>query len=410
MIDRGVCSRWLGVALVAGVSAVALTLFEPQTTLGHDRPLSDGQAERLLQDARAAAASGDLAEADRALRQAWTAPRTRSRAASELRSLHDRTSHGPETNEAEIEALLDDLGPGFRRYNTPHFVLLSDAPASWTRQRASLLERTRHQFFRMADRLEYPVIPPARRLVCVIFNRHGDYRAFAREHDGVDAAWVAGYYTLESNRVVFFNTGNAPDVEQALASLKDSEARLNLAGERVPNHEAARVQRQIRTQREAIQRDAESSAMAKAIHEAVHLLAFNTGLQRPASPYPFWVSEGLATAFETDRPSSAFGPDQPYASRQRAAQDLRQSGRWLPLEELLTLMEVPGNDPELAGVMYAQSYAVFTHLFRFHRAALRAYLEDLASLEGRMLEGSDHVRIFELHFGPVDRLARRLNH
>src|SRR5690349_23883131 len=41
------------------------------------------------------------------------------------------------------------------------------------------------------------------------------------------------------------------------------------------------------------------SSVATVVHEAVHQLAFNTGLQVRYADNPMWVSEGLAMYFET---------------------------------------------------------------------------------------------------------------
>ena len=42
-----------------------------------------------------------------------------------------------------------------------------------------------------------------------------------------------------------------------------------------------------------------SSLIATLVHEATHQLAFNAGLHVRLSPTPVWLSEGIATYFET---------------------------------------------------------------------------------------------------------------
>jgi hypothetical protein len=127
---------------------------------------------------------------------------------------------------AALEATQVLLGEGFRRADTSHFVVLSDCDTAWTNTRAQVLERTRDQYFRVAKRMGVLVVPHERKLLCVFFKDHEMYRAFARTHDRVEAAWVAGYYSTAANRIVFFNEASAPGYEDAGAQLDTYRARV----------------------------------------------------------------------------------------------------------------------------------------------------------------------------------------
>jgi hypothetical protein len=139
----------------------------------------------------------------------------------------------------------------------------------------------------------------------------------------------------------------------------------------------------------------------------VHLLSFNIGLQRPDRDYPFWFSEGLATAFETDEPGTKFGPDV-HGNQKRTDRfhELRHDGRMLSLHRLAGLGEVPGSDAELADAMYSQSLVLFTHLFRTSPEALGRYTRTLADEPPGRLSPERHVELFRAHFGDPYTVAR----
>src|SRR5204863_3951950 len=128
------------------------------------------------------------------------------------------------------------------------------------------------------------------------------------------------YYATLSNRIVFYNDATSPIYETARDRLqnyekqaRDTRTQAEEATRNLQQDLAARLHasaddldRQIRRERSRLGERAAAHSTAKTIHEAVHLLAFNCGVQLPDRDYPFWLSEGLATSFETERPQDAF--------------------------------------------------------------------------------------------------------
>lgn len=367
---------------------------------------------------------GDLAGADAAYRAAWEDPAARERAALALRDLHRTPGFKLEADEAAVARTRRLLGETFERFDTPHFVILSDCSREWTQSRGDLLERTRTQFFRVCERMGLPAVPHRHKLVCVLFNDHRAYQVFARAYDGLEARWVAGYYATLSNRVVFYNDASSPAYESLRDRLQAYERQMREA--RTKAEEAVRnaqqdlalrlhasaddLDKQIQRERSRLGERAAAHSTAKTIHEAVHLLAFNCGVQLPDRDYPFWLSEGLATAFETHQADEAFGPDRALhvGPRRERFEELRREGRLAPIERLITISEVPQWDADTADAMYGQSYALFSHLYRENPRAIGAYLMALGAEPAGHLTAERQVELFRQAFGDPAEIGRRL--
>lgn len=380
------------------------------------------RAETFLSEGSEAAARGELMLADSTLRRAWRDPATRDRAAESLRTLHRSPGFKLTADEGQVGEASRILGTGFRRSETSHFVLLSDCPPAWTQERARILERTRDQFYRVAGKMGIPAMPHRHKLLCVLFAEREAYRSFARAQDGMEAAWVAGYYTTAGNRIVFYNDSSSPAFTEAQAQVADAQTRARVLRDRAiaaerDGHatEAAALRERadelatrILQERARLDALAGSHSTAKATHEASHLLSFNSGLQTADRDYPFWISEGLATCFEADDVRSAFGPDRPAprCARVERFAELRGDARLIPLRDLIGMAEAPAGDAELADAMYAQSHVLFATLFGKDPKALGRYLLALAD---EPATGTDRgLSLFTAHFGDPAEIEKRM--
>lgn len=110
---------------------------------------------------------------------------------------------------------------------------------------------------------------PGSPMTVIFFAERQDFIRFAREVDRLDASAMGGYFATAPNHVVLYDDRSSPSFAFALRT-----------GSAVQRHAAAK-QASIETRR-------------KIAHEAAHLLAFNTGVQRVGVEYPAWFTEGLA--------------------------------------------------------------------------------------------------------------------
>ncbi len=414
-----------GLAVAAGwLLASASELAAPSLARARVIAASPESAGAALRAGASAASRGDYEQADRLFRTALGNGQTREAAATALRDLHRTPGFPLVVDETEVAKTAGLLGPGFGRTETAHFVILSDVEKDWTRRRGALLERTYHQFFRVMDRLEHPAHPPERKLICVLFADHAMYTAFARAHDGVEAPWIAGYYAGLANRVVFYDDRTGPSFAQAFGALDAHERTVDEMKSRARSmkrsrDESGRVEAEnlwaraeelsdrIDRERTRLNSEAARASEAKTIHEAVHLLAFNCGAQSRAHQYPFWITEGLAVAFETDEPEAAFGPDRASGAREAEMERFRAEGRLIDVGTLVQLTRPPDRDQDTVDVLYAQSYALVSHLYRYERRALGEFLLAIRSEPAGLIPPERLLEIFEGQFGPVEAFERR---
>ncbi len=316
-----------------------------------------------------------------------------------------------------LNATLAQTGPGYTLTETRRFSVLSNCDPTWTRARADLFERTFDQFSRAMNRLDMTVAEPEKKLVCLLINDHADYTAFARLHDGVEAAWIAGYYASQSNRIVFYNDETSPAFTKAAQRLSDADRAITIAErERFGNEDRAGFKpeehrRRVEAQRAVLRSEVSRASDSKAIHEAVHLIAFNCGIQSRSRQYPLWLTEGLATVFETTDPRSAFGPDRPMERRDDELAVLIRNNRLIPLEALVAMNSIPAtiepDDEDLPQRVYAQSHSLMAWLFRYEPEALAGYLRDIADERPGMISPRRHSRMFEDRFGDPRSLERQ---
>jgi hypothetical protein len=412
---------WPAIVALAGAAALG--------SLGTGRQPVELVAPEPANPLRAgdlAASHGDLSLADTQYRRAWNDAATRDGATVALRALHKRPDFRLPVDAGPVAQTEGVLGPGFRRFDTAHFVVISDCPTAWTRARAALLERARTEFFRATDKLGLHAAPHASKLVCVLINEHERYQRFGRDLDGLGASWIAGYYSTGGNRVVFYNDSTSPAFVAARAQLDEYDRRAESAradADAAREHNsrdladrllasAREISAQTRQERQRLESRAAGYSTAKTIHECVHLLAFNTGVQRRDREYPLWLSEGLATNFETEDAGRAFGPDRPQPpsaeSRRGRLRELRDAGTVPALTDLLAITVAPEWDADTADGMYALSDALFAYLYRHEPAALGAYIRDLGEEPSRTLTERRSLELFAARFGDPSAVERRL--
>jgi hypothetical protein len=145
---------------------------------------------------------------------------------------------------------------------------------------------------------------------------------------------------------------------------------------------------------------ARQQTISVTVHEAIHQLMFHTHVQVPRVQQPLWLSEGLATTFETDAPKSPFGPAREYEPRRQRFWNLLDNDQLLPLRDLL-LSRTSGN------AVYSQCYALVTWMCRYRRRELRNYLRRLNAQPPGTVSAETQLAIFKESFGDIERLEKR---
>ena len=268
---------------------------------------------------------------------------------------------------------------GFKVQKTQHFVIMyntNDVYAQWVGEMYEGLYRKFHNFWKSKKvELEEPRFP----LVAIVFNTKEAYLAYSEREIGETAKALIGYYNMQTNRMVSFDlTGVA-----GLAAGNNRFSSTQLISQAFAQPGAERT-------------------LATNVHEAVHQLSFNTGLQVRLADNPLWFSEGMAMFFETPDTNSARGG---ATIGKINYHNLRLFANYLPkrpADSLTTLITDDSRlqNPSTAIDAYSESWALTYFLLKTKSKQYVAYLEDLRKLEPHVkTPARERVALFKQHFG-----------
>jgi hypothetical protein len=271
--------------------------------------------------------------------------------------------------------ILGELPPGFDLLVTRHYCICFDTSRAYAQWCAALFERLHDAFANFWKQAGLEISPPPRPLVVVIFADRQRYEAFAARDLGGATDRVVGYYNLMTNRVTTFDlTGSAGlvrPVGQAAAG-----AGLEILG----TPEA-------------------SGMVATLVHEATHQMAFNGGLHQRLAPVPLWLSEGVATYFETPDLASDRGW-KGIGNVNTPRLDRFLKGQRAGAIEQIVLSDDPFRSPDEAIDAYSRAWALTFFLMQTRKAAFVDYLRTIARKEPLTDDSpEERLRDFTTAFG-----------
>ena len=280
----------------------------------------------------------------------------------------------PATPREEGKRILAELPDGFDLLVTRHYVICFDTSRAYAQWCGALFEKLHEAFANYWRKAGVEVETPRRPLVVVIFSDRQRYEAFAARDLGAAADRVVGYYNLLTNRVTTFDlTGS------------DQLARR-------PTNSAGRAGLEILASPEA------AGLVSTLVHEASHQMAFNCRMHRRLAPVPVWLSEGVATFFETPDPGGRGWKRIGGVNRPRLETFL-SSYRPGVLDEI-----VHGDEPfraaEGAIDAYARAWALTAFLAQTRKAALVDYITAVGAKPPLSPDGpEERLRDFVAAFG-----------
>ncbi len=258
-------------------------------------------------------------------------------------------------DDATIERrLLAEMPPGFEVYRTNHYLICHNTNERYVAWVGSLFEKLHRGFYAYWKNQGWELQPPRFPLVGLVFADRESFVQYARPELGDSVNGIIGYYNLETNRITTFNMPNA---ERNVATI---------------------------------------------IHEAMHQLAYNAGLQRRFADNPMWVSEGLAVFFEAPDFSTPGG----WRSIGRVnTVNLQRFKKFLPSRPADSLATLIGDDQrfrdaQTATAAYSEAWALNYFLLKTRRKQYVDYLKQLSEGEPLQARGPrDRVRMFEQAMG-----------
>lgn len=275
--------------------------------------------------------------------------------------------------------VLASLPAGFDLLVTKHYVVCFNTSRDYAKWCAALFERLHDAFGTYWSRAGLEVKAPQRPLVVVIFADRRSYEAHAAADLGAAAGSVVGYYNLLNNQVTTFDlTGS------------DTLA-------------AARGRQPGRVGLEILTSPAASGMVATIVHEATHQLAFNGGMHQRLAPVPLWVSEGVATYFETPDLENVRGWRGIGAVNRPRLDHFLATYRPGMIKAIVT-DDAPFRQVDSALDAYAAAWALTHHLIQTKKQAFVAYQRTLAA-KRPLTEDSAETRLreFTAAFGdPAD--------
>lgn len=260
----------------------------------------------------------------------------------------------PLTDEEAAKRVLAELPRGFQAYHTTNYVVIHNTSESYAKLVGAQFEQLYRGFFTYWKNQRWELPEPKFPLIAVVMANRDDYIRYGMNDIGETAKSMIGYYHLTSNRLV---TYKIPNLERNIATV---------------------------------------------IHEGTHQLAFNRGMQKRYADNPKWVSEGLATFFESPDMSSPRG----WRGIGRVNQvNLRRWRAYLPnrpQESLATLLadDTRFNHAATAPNAYGEGWALTYFLIKTRRKEYTAYMQRLS--DGQLLKTKsprERIQIFEEEFG-----------
>ncbi len=284
----------------------------------------------------------------------------------------------PMTSDEIYEQFQAQLPPGFLVHKTKHYVLVYNTSAAYVKWVGELFERLYRGFYNywksQRVRLEEPRFP----LVAIVFSNKASYLQYAEREIGDSAKAMIGYYNLNTNRMISYD-------------LTGMDGLLPRGTTGVPT---SRLIDQVLSQPQA------ERTVATIVHEAVHQIAYNSGLQVRLADNPRWVSEGLAMFFESPDFSSSTG----WSMGKVNYYNLRKFAQYLP-QRRESVAALIADDSRLvqsatAQFAYPESWALTYFLMKTKKKAYADYLQELATLEplGETTP-RERVDMFKKHFG-----------
>lgn len=255
--------------------------------------------------------------------------------------------------------------PKMLRYDTEHFMALSNAGAAQTEYRLYNCETLRAAFLKHFRAKGFTPREPDEQCQVAVFGTQAGFETYLGHSPGQA---VTGVYDRGTNRLAVYDFGTN---RAFLEGVERMEGRKG-------SDDLERRRRVIAFGKwvEEVKGDVNLSTM---MHEAAHQLSFNAGLLSREGDVPLWLGEGLATYCEPTAKGRWLGIGAVNPQRTEALRKAARGERdFVPLRALLRddwLRKATRTDDVLLG--YSQSWALFRMLMRERPAALRKYMQTI---------------------------------
>ena len=247
---------------------------------------------------------------------------------------------------------LSEIYRGYEVSRTQHFVVVHPAgkKGTWL----PLFERTFQQFRRNFASIGFKVKTPEFPLVAIVFQTRKEFDAYTRRQKMTPRREFVGYYQYGNNRIVTYD------------------------------------------------QDLSGNNSATVIHEIVHQVAFNTGVQNRFAKPPTWICEGLAVMYETrgvrERNRYPAFSDRAHAGHLANFRRIQKNGKLSQMLPAILVEDRPfQSDPKNA---YSTAWALTFYLTQTQPSEMSNYLHRLSQRENfSSYSKRQRWADFSAHFG-----------
>jgi Protein of unknown function (DUF1570) len=280
------------------------------------------------------------------------------------------------------------------RYDSPHFLALSNADEEFSEQRIRECELMYRLFYDHFRHKGFTLHEPAARLMLAMFNNQQGFEAYLGSKR---SPFLTGLYHPDTNRFVLYDFGQNEAYRASMERAEKMSQGIPLQMNRLQYLDTVKLHAgQMRA----------NTNIATVMHEAAHQLSFNCGLLNRRSDLPMWLCEGLACYCEATSNGAWQGPGQPNPDRLVSLAEAAQSQeRFLDIKELVEsdrwLRQPKDQRSVLLG--YAQSWALFRLLMEERPEQLKKLFAQIYSRQASERRMAD----FEQCFGSLTVLQHR---
>jgi len=286
-----------------------------------------------------------------------------------------------------LKGLKSLAGTPFRTTATEHFTVIHDVQTDGIAGMGTILESAYQRFYRAFSEAGFEPSRSPYRLVWICLPQQSEFNEYALRAEGMDLSWLDGYYSTLTNRVAVVQPSvRTPETARPVPG----EMRITLASKPQSGDVLLMSPPERRFD------------MTRLTHELAHQLAFNSGLQKRGVMYPMWVSEGLATNFESAE-SASTGAIPSNLARCKGLAAAYAAEEMIPLRQFVVQTRAPADVRE-SRYYYAQAWALFRFLFAERPEHLRKYLSSVAKLPAGRREEATLLSEFVAAFGTPEAL------
>ena len=314
---------------------------------------------------------------------------------------YQKTYKAISINREAVEKLKREFGKSFQIRHTRHFRICYNTEPVFYNNRADLFEAVYRSFYGFFEKREFSLTTLNDHLEVILFDTRAQFNTYARKRSPVLES-SAGFYSPSENRVAFYNALNDTRYRRMRQQIVSSEKQIQELRKTVnkmkgkitftfpdgsrksysksgANGFLAKEKRKVADQRRNLASIYRNENISTTVHECLHQLAFNLGVQKITGDNPKWLGEGLATYFETASYGAISQIGKVNSARLKYYQAARKANALIPLSALVSDDRYYIVSSRTAGVAYAQGWGLVHFLIAKYPGEFMAYLKMLGS-------------------------------